>query len=101
MLDIEKLFSPLPPFPSRNDVHIWLFAFGILISSRADYIQGTWFCRLFEDVGPALQQIVEEGINVYVYSSGSVEAQKLLFGNTEEGDLLEVSTFSLSVDSFP
>lgn len=56
---------------------------------------------MFEDVGPALQQIVEEGINVYVYSSGSVEAQKLLFGNTEEGDLLEVSTFSLSVDSFP
>lgn len=49
------------------------------------------FCRLFEDVGPALQQIVEEGVNVYVYSSGSVEAQKLLFGNTEEGDLLEVS----------
>lgn len=46
--------------------------------------------RLFEDVGPALQQIVDEGINVYVYSSGSIESQKLLFGNTEEGDLLEV-----------
>jgi enolase-phosphatase E1 len=45
---------------------------------------------LFEDVGPALQQIVDEGINVYVYSSGSIESQKLLFGNTEEGDLLEV-----------
>jgi len=26
---------------------------------------------------------------VYIYSSGSVEAQKLLFGHTEAGDLLE------------
>lgn len=48
--------------------------------------------RLFEDVGPNLQQIVEIGIAVYVYSSGSVESQKLLFANTDDGNLLEVST---------
>ncbi|XP_061167082.1 enolase-phosphatase E1-like [Saccostrea echinata] len=62
--------------------HIW----------REGYKTGKIKAELFEDVGPALQQIVEEGINVYVYSSGSVEAQKLLFGNTEEGDLLELFT---------
>jgi hypothetical protein len=48
--------------------------------------------RLFEDVGPNLQQIVEIGIAVYVYSSGSVESQKLLFANTDDGNLLEVCT---------
>lgn len=62
--------------------HIW----------REGYKTGQIKAELFEDVGPALQQIVEEGVNVYVYSSGSVEAQKLLFGNTEEGDLLELFT---------
>lgn len=29
---------------------------------------------------------------MYIYSSGSVEAQKLLFGYSVEGDVLEVST---------
>lgn len=62
--------------------HIW----------REGYKTGQIKAELFEDVGPALQQIVEEGVNVYVYSSGSVDAQKLLFGNTEEGDLLELFT---------
>lgn len=30
-------------------------------------------------------------MKVYVYSSGSVEAQKLLFGHSTEGNILEVS----------
>ncbi len=29
----------------------------------------------------------EQGIDLYVYSSGSVPAQKMLFGHTKEGDL--------------
>lgn len=29
-------------------------------------------------------------MKVYIYSSGSVEAQKLLFGYSTEGDILEV-----------
>ena len=28
------------------------------------------------------------GIQIYIYSSGSVDAQKLLFGHSEKGDLL-------------
>lgn len=91
--------SPFPIQLCRAYLTLCLWNFNFIQSWLHSW--PTWFCRLFEDVGPALQQIVEEGINVYVYSSGSVEAQKLLFGNTEEGDLLEVSTFSLSVDSFP
>lgn len=41
---------------------------------------------------PSLKKWSEEGRSVYIYSSGSVEAQKLLFGNTEEGNLLSSIT---------
>lgn len=46
--------------------------------------------QLFEDVGPMLRMLAEEGLSLYVYSSGSVQSQKLLFGNSTVGDLLDV-----------
>lgn len=49
------------------------------------------FCsRIFEDVVPAIRKWREAGMKVYIYSSGSVEAQKLLFGYSTEGDILEL-----------
>lgn len=36
----------------------------------------------------AFESWVSSGIKIYIYSSGSVHAQKLLFANTEFGDLL-------------
>lgn len=38
----------------------------------------------------ALESWTNDGRKVYVYSSGSVEAQKLLFGHSVHGDLLKV-----------
>jgi hypothetical protein len=51
------------------------------------------FCvySVYSDVVPALKSWACSGRQIYVYSSGSVEAQKLLFGHSEEGSLLEVS----------
>jgi enolase-phosphatase E1 len=46
---------------------------------------------MYGDVVPTLKSWTDSGRQIYVYSSGSVEAQKLLFGYSEEGDLLEVS----------
>jgi enolase-phosphatase E1 len=46
---------------------------------------------VYSDVVPALKSWARSGRQIYVYSSGSVEAQKLLFGYSEEGDILEVS----------
>ncbi|ETE65166.1 Enolase-phosphatase E1, partial [Ophiophagus hannah] len=43
----------------------------------------------FKDVVPAVKKWKEAGRKVYIYSSGSVEAQKLLFENSTEGDILE------------
>ncbi|XP_010482787.1 PREDICTED: probable bifunctional methylthioribulose-1-phosphate dehydratase/enolase-phosphatase E1 isoform X1 [Camelina sativa] len=42
---------------------------------------------VFEDVAEALEKWHSSGIKVYIYSSGSRLAQRLLFGNTNYGDL--------------
>ena len=42
---------------------------------------------VFDDVPPALELWSGSGLDVRIYSSGSVEAQKLFFGHTAHGDL--------------
>ncbi|WP_394427005.1 acireductone synthase [Vreelandella stevensii] len=51
------------------------------------YQRGDFTGHLYADVAPALRQWQAEGVALYVYSSGSVQAQKLLFGYSDEGDL--------------
>ncbi|XP_058694058.1 enolase-phosphatase E1 isoform X2 [Poecile atricapillus] len=57
---------------------------------RAAYATGHVKGEIFEDVVPAIRKWREAGMKVYIYSSGSVEAQKLLFGYSTEGDILEL-----------
>lgn len=57
---------------------------------RAAYATGLVKGEIFEDVVPAIRKWREAGMKVYIYSSGSVEAQKLLFGYSTEGDILEL-----------
>uniref|UniRef100_A0A8D0VB89 Enolase-phosphatase 1 n=1 Tax=Sus scrofa TaxID=9823 RepID=A0A8D0VB89_PIG len=57
---------------------------------RAAFKAGLMKAEFFEDVVPAVRKWREAGMKVYVYSSGSVEAQKLLFGHSTEGDVLEL-----------
>lgn len=58
-------------------------------------------CRIFEDVVPAIRKWREAGMKVYIYSSGSVEAQKLLFGYSTEGDILEVDNLTIFLMASP
>ncbi|XP_066852747.1 enolase-phosphatase E1 isoform X2 [Anser cygnoides] len=51
---------------------------------RAAYTTGHVKGEVFEDVVPAIRKWREAGMKVYIYSSGSVEAQKLLFGYSTE-----------------
>ena len=48
---------------------------------------GDFTGHLYPDVLPALEKWRAQGIDLYVYSSGSVAAQKLLFGYSDEGDI--------------
>jgi len=51
------------------------------------YKSGELRGQVYPDVVPALERWRARGIDIYIYSSGSVLAQRLLFGSTEAGDL--------------
>lgn len=56
---------------------------------RDGYQRGDLVAPVFDDVPPAFEKWNEAGLPIYIYSSGSVEAQKLLFEHTNHGDLLD------------
>lgn len=45
------------------------------------------FGHVYADAVQALQGWYEQGLSLYIYSSGSAQAQRLLFSHTEYGDL--------------
>lgn len=51
------------------------------------YASGELRCPLFDDVGPALHAWRRAGLELAVYSSGSVKAQQLLYRHSNAGDL--------------
>jgi enolase-phosphatase E1 len=51
------------------------------------YKSGELRGQVFDDVPVALRRWREQGKLVFIYSSGSVLAQKLIFGHTNHGDL--------------
>ncbi len=57
------------------------------IAWREGYADGSLITPLYPDVAPALRAWRAQGHRLYIYSSGSVEAQRLLFGHTVDGDL--------------
>jgi enolase-phosphatase E1 len=51
------------------------------------FAQGVLKGHVYPDAVAGLRRWHTDGIALYIYSSGSVAAQKLIFGNTESGDL--------------
>lgn len=56
---------------------------------KEGYEKGEIKGHIYEDVLPNLQKWRSLGLKMGIYSSGSVKAQKLLFGQSVEGSLLE------------
>jgi enolase-phosphatase E1 len=56
---------------------------------REGYIDGSLQAQVYPDVAPALARWRVAGLNVSIFSSGSVLAQQLLFAHTEAGDLTQ------------
>jgi enolase-phosphatase E1 len=54
---------------------------------RQGYLKGDLKSQVFADVRPALERWHARGLNISIFSSGSVLAQQLLFAHTEAGDL--------------
>ena len=57
---------------------------------RDGYLNGSFTGHLYADVLPALKAWQQQGVALYVYSSGSVAAQKLLFGYSDAGDITDL-----------
>lgn len=51
------------------------------------YSSGELTSEIYPDVKPAMEEWKRLGLRIAIYSSGSVLAQKLLFGHTADGDL--------------
>lgn len=51
------------------------------------YASGAFTGHVYADTAPAFRRWRERGASIYIYSSGSVHAQKLLFGHSDAGDL--------------
>jgi len=51
------------------------------------YESGELVGHIYDDALEGLKRWQDQGIDLYVYSSGSVPAQKLLFSHTKSGDL--------------
>lgn len=51
------------------------------------YRNGEYRAHVYDDAVPALRAWQQQGLKLYVYSSGSVPAQKLFFGFCDAGDV--------------
>lgn len=56
---------------------------------KQGYANGEFTGHIFPDFIEALDGYKQKGLRVYSFSSGSVDAQKLLFGNSDAGDLTD------------
>ncbi|MCF7972129.1 MAG: acireductone synthase [Methylococcaceae bacterium] len=54
---------------------------------EAGYQQGDFTGHIYPDAVASLKAWHRQGLNLYIYSSGSIHAQQLLFGHTEYGNL--------------
>jgi len=72
-IDTDKKITPLKALQGM----LW----------ETGYQQGDFKGHIYPDAKQQLEQWHQHGIKLFVYSSGSVHAQKLLFGYTEYGDL--------------
>lgn len=74
LMDADRKSTPLKSIQGR----IW----------AEGYRDGLLHGHLYPDVLPAWQRWRDAGLRLAIYSSGSIAAQKLLFGHTPQGDLL-------------
>lgn len=68
---------------------------------REGYRQGDFFGHVYDDVAPQLTAWRRQGLVLGVYSSGSVEAQQLLFGHSVRGICVRCSAATLTPASAP
>jgi enolase-phosphatase E1 len=68
---------------------------------REGYEDGTLKGHVYPDSAAAFRRLRERGVTLAIYSSGSIEAQTLLFGHSTEGDLAPLFAAHFDTTSGP
>jgi enolase-phosphatase E1 len=99
--DVEGNLAP-PPWPADGDVDPAIGYLGWLMDAdrkstalkalqgliwQEGFRNGELQGQVYPDVPPALARWRRQGLSTFIYSSGSVLAQRLIFSRTEAGDL--------------
>ena len=95
---IAEIARLAPGVPPLRQLEAWMDADAKVAPLKAlqgmvwaqGYADGVLKAALYPDVTPALRCWAAAGLALAVYSSGSVAAQKLIYGHTTEGDLSSV-----------
>ncbi|BCX82445.1 enolase-phosphatase E1 [Methylomarinovum caldicuralii] len=85
-LSLDEVIAQLEAWSDRDEKAPPLKALQGMIW-EAGYRRGDFQGHVYEDAAAKLREWKERGLDLYVFSSGSVPAQKLLFGHTPYGDL--------------
>ena len=86
MCQDEMIVETLQGWIDEDRKHTALKALQGLIW-EAGYRDADFTAHIYPDAAPALREWHAAGLPLYVYSSGSVPAQKLFFGHSDAGDL--------------
>ena len=57
---------------------------------KSGFHSGEMVAHLYDDTAPALKRWKQQGLDLRIYSSGSIAAQKLFFGHSVAGDILDL-----------
>ena len=85
-LDAESTLAQLCEWMDQDKKVTSLKALQGLIWDKG-YCDGAFLGHIYNDAARNIRGWAERGFRLYIYSSGSVQAQKLLFSHTEFGDL--------------
>ncbi|MFN3919834.1 MAG: acireductone synthase [Methylohalobius sp.] len=85
-LSLEEIIAQLLEWSDQDKKIAPLKALQGMIWEQG-YRKGEFLGHVYPDAVAKLKAWKQEGIRLYVFSSGSVKAQKLLFGHTPWGDL--------------
>ncbi len=84
--DLDALIETLQSWIDLDKKHTALKALQGMIWVDG-YTQGVYQAPVYDDAAEALNTWQSQGLELYVYSSGSVPAQKLFFAHTDHGNL--------------
>lgn len=87
-LDLDEKIEQLLQWMEKDEKLTPLKVIQGLIWEKG-YKDGDFHGHIYKDAYEALRQWHEKEIKLYVYSSGSIHAQQLLFGHTSYGDITE------------